>query len=61
MKGCTMNVRVSAIVQDASDSRQLPLEALMLSHEGHILLLQLAGVLLPCLQLYSHTHHDSTG
>ena len=60
MNSCTMNVRVSAIVQDASDSRQLPLEALMLSHEGHILLLQLAGVLLPCLQLHSHTHHDPT-
>jgi hypothetical protein len=51
-RGCsTMDVWVCAIIQDAPHSRQLPLEALMLRHEGHILLLQLAGVLLPCLQL----------
>ncbi len=46
-----MDVWVCAIIQNAPHSRQLPLEALMLCHEGHILLLQLAGVLLPSLQL----------
>ena len=43
-----MDLSISAIIQDASDSSKLSLEGLMLGHECHILLLQLAGVFLPC-------------
>ena len=53
--GGTMDLSVSAIIQDASDSSKLSLEGLMLGHECHILLLQLAGVFLPCLQLQTTT------
>lgn len=49
----TMDLSISAVIQDAPHSSQLPLEGLMLGHERHILLLQLAGVLLPCLQLHT--------
>ena len=46
-----MDFWVRAVIQDPPHRGQLPLEAFMLRHEGHILLLQLQGVLLPSLQL----------